>query len=96
MKKPIGVDADSGLAHSVAGTSATASDVSHAHALMHGDQQKGFGDAVYIGVDKRDEMKSKSAKWRAAAKQEKIKSIQDGAPKDLVIPRERAKAQIRA
>lgn len=36
MKAHIGVDADSGLVHSVVGTSANVSDVSQAHALLHG------------------------------------------------------------
>lgn len=62
MKAHIGVDADSGLVHSVVGTSANVSDVSQAHALLHGHEQEAFGDAGYIGVDKRDEMKSKSVK----------------------------------
>jgi IS5 family transposase len=47
-------------------------------------------------VDKRDEMKSKSVKWRVGAKRAKIKAMRDGALKDLVIALERTKAQIRA
>jgi IS5 family transposase len=35
-------------------------------------------------------------KWRVAAKRGKIKAMQDGALKDLVIALERTKAQIRA
>jgi transposase, IS5 family len=35
MKAQIGVDADSGLIHSVVGTAANVSDVSQAHALLH-------------------------------------------------------------
>nr|WP_279613035.1 IS5 family transposase [Burkholderia vietnamiensis] len=96
MKAHIGVDADSGLVHSVVGTSANVSDVSQAHALLHGHEQEAFGDAGYIGVDKRAEMKSKSVKWRVAAKRGKIKAMRDGALKDLVIALERTKAQIRA
>ncbi|KVP44166.1 hypothetical protein WJ88_28935 [Burkholderia ubonensis] len=75
MKAHIGVDADSGLVHSVVGTSANVSDVSQAHALLHGHEQEAFGDAGYIGVDKRDEMKSKSVKWRVAAKRGKLISF---------------------
>jgi IS5 family transposase len=96
MKAHIGVDADSGLAHSVVGTSANVSDLSQAHALLHGHEEEAFGDAGYIGVDRRDEMKSKSVKWRVAAKRGKIKATQDGPLKDLVIALERTKAQIRA
>ncbi|MGF6879568.1 IS5 family transposase [Paraburkholderia sp. MM5477-R1] len=92
----IGVDADSGLVHTVVGTSANVSDVSQAHALLHGHEQEAFGDAGYIGVDKRDEMKGKPLKWRVAAKRGKIKAMQDGPLKDLVVAVERTKAQIRA
>jgi IS5 family transposase len=48
MKAHIGVDADSELAGSVVGTSANVSDVSQVHALLHGHEQKAFGDAGYI------------------------------------------------
>lgn len=44
---------------------------SQAHALLHGHEQEAFGDASYIGIDKRDEMKSKSVKWHVAAKRGK-------------------------
>jgi IS5 family transposase len=96
MKAHIGVDADSGLVHSALGTSANVSDVSHAHALLHGHEQEALGDAGYIGVDKRDEMKGQSVKWRVVAKRGEIKAMQDGPLKDLVIELERTKAQIRA
>ncbi|MGF6604207.1 IS5 family transposase [Paraburkholderia sp. GAS448] len=96
MKAHVGVDADSGLVHSVVGTAANVSDVSQAHALLHGHEEEAFGDAGYIGVDKRDEMKGKPVKWRVAAKRGKIKAMQEGPLKDLVIAVERTKAQIRA
>nr|WP_249178729.1 IS5 family transposase [Burkholderia vietnamiensis] len=76
MNAHIGVDADSGLVHCVVGTSsANVSDVSQAHTLLHGHEQESFGDAGYVGVDKRDEMKSKSVKWRVALKGGKIKAM---------------------
>lgn len=96
MKAHLGVDADSGLVHGVVGTAANVSDVSQAHALLHGHEDEAFGDAGYIGVDKRDEMKGKPMKWRVAAKRGKIKAMQDGPLKDLVTAVERTKAQIRA
>ncbi|WP_438489720.1 transposase, partial [Listeria monocytogenes] len=42
MKAHIGVDADSGLIHSVVGTAANVSDVSQAHALLHGHEEQVF------------------------------------------------------
>ncbi|MBU9147556.1 IS5-like element ISBmu2 family transposase, partial [Burkholderia multivorans] len=95
MKAHIGVDADSGLIHSVVGTAANVSDVSQAHALLHGHEEQVFADAGYIGVDKREEMAGKAVKWHVAARRGKIKAMQEGALKDLVIALERTKAQIR-
>ncbi|MGF6608943.1 IS5 family transposase [Paraburkholderia sp. WSM4175] len=96
MKAHIGVDADSGLVHSLVGTSANVSDVSQAHALLHGHEREAFGDAGYTGVEKRDGMHGNPVQWRVAVKRGKIKAMRDGALKDLLIQVERTKAQIRA
>lgn len=47
MKAHIGVDAASGLVHTVVRTAGNFSDVTQAqaHALLHGDELAGFGDA---------------------------------------------------
>ena len=96
MKAHVGVDAASGLVHSVVGTAANESDVSQARALLHGHEEHAFGDAGYTGVDKREEMQGKTVKWQVAVKRGKIKTMRDGAVKDLLIAVERAKDQIRA
>ncbi|MFJ1259801.1 IS5 family transposase [Cupriavidus sp. CuC1] len=96
MKAHVGVDAASGLVHSVVGTAANESDVSQAHALLHGHEDHAFGDAGYTGVEKREEMQGKPVKWQVAVKRGKIKAMRDGTVKDLLIAVERAKAQIRA
>jgi IS5 family transposase len=96
MKAHIGVDADSGLVHSVVGTAANESDVSQAHALLHGHEQLAFGDAGYAGVHKREEMQGAAVKWHVAIKRGKIKAMREGALKELLIAAERTKAQIRA
>lgn len=66
-KTPVGVDADSGVVHSVVGTAANVSDVSQAHVLLRGHEEQAFGDAGYVEVGKRDEMKGEPVKWRVAA-----------------------------
>jgi len=53
MKAHIGVDADSGLVHSMVGTAANVNDVTQAGALLHGQEVDAFGDAGYRGVHKR-------------------------------------------
>jgi IS5 family transposase len=64
MKAHIGVDAESGLVHTVVGTAANVSDVTQACALLHGQETVAFGDAGYRGVHKRDE--AKAPKWHVA------------------------------
>lgn len=55
MKAHIGVDANSGLVHTVVGTAGNVSDVSQAQALLHGAETMAFGDAGYQSVEKRPE-----------------------------------------
>jgi len=55
MKAHIGVDAQSGLVHTVVGTSANVSDVTQAGALLHGQEDDAYGDAGYQGAHKRPE-----------------------------------------
>ena len=55
VKAPIGVDAQSGLVHTVAGTAANGNDLNMAGALLHGEEEAAFGDAGYQSVHKRPE-----------------------------------------
>lgn len=54
VKAHIGLDADSGLVHTV-GTAANVNDVTQAHALVHGSETDVFADAGCQGVGKCDE-----------------------------------------
>ncbi|WP_420291532.1 transposase [Burkholderia thailandensis] len=96
VKAYICVDAESGLIHSLVGTAVSAADVSQDHALLHGHAQDAFGDAGYVGVDKRDEMKGKAVKWQVASKRGKIKAMTEGPRKNLLGELKRTKAQTRA
>ena len=53
MKAHIGADADSGLVHTAIGTSGNVHDVRQENSLLHCQEQFGFGDAGYQGVDER-------------------------------------------
>jgi transposase, IS5 family len=64
MKAHIGVDADSGLVHTVVGTAANVSDITQAGALLHGDEEHAVGDAGYRGVHKREE--AQGPRWHVA------------------------------
>ena len=65
MKAHIGVDAESGLVHSVIGTPANVNDVTQAAALLHGDEQVVFADSGYQGADKRPEARH-GVNWHIA------------------------------
>ncbi len=58
MKAHIGVDADSGLVHTVTTTPANAHDITQAAALQHGQEQEVFADSGYRGVHKREEVQA--------------------------------------
>ncbi|WP_053060359.1 transposase [Burkholderia contaminans] len=81
-KTHIGVDADSGLVHSAVCMSANVSDVSQAHARLHG--QETFRDTVYTSVDRCDDINGKTVKWRVAVKRGKIGAIGDIPLKNLL------------
>jgi IS5 family transposase len=73
MKAHIGVDAASGLVRTVVGTSGSVSDVTQAHALLHGDETAALG-VSYQGVEKRPENAGKSVTWHVAMKRSKRKA----------------------
>ena len=80
MKAHIGVDAESGLAHSLATTAANAADVTQACVLLHGDETEAWGDAGYQGVDKRPENRGCDVAWQVAMKPGKRRLLdRDGA-----------------
>ncbi|MBN2887377.1 MAG: IS5 family transposase [Chromatiaceae bacterium] len=96
MKAHIGVDAESGLVHTVVGTAANEADVTQAGQLLHGEEQMVFADAGYIGVEKREELKDKPITWHVAEKRGRIKAMPEGELKEWVVARERLKAQVRS
>ena len=98
MKAPIGVDAQSGLVHSVSGTAANVADIAQTPALRHGAEKKVHADAGYLGVEKREEIAAGHAgvEWQVAAKRGQIKAMAEGAAKEVARQLERLKAQVRS
>jgi transposase, IS5 family len=98
MKAHIGVDAQSGLVHSVTGTAAQVADIAQTHALLHGQEKAGYADAGYLGVEKRAAIARQcpGVEWYVAAKRGRIKAMAEGVIKDLTQQLERLKAQVRA
>ena len=97
MKAHIGVDAESGLVHSLTGTAANVADVTETGKLLHGEEQTVFADAGYVGADKREELKDQDIDWHIAMKRGKLKAMPDGSQhKTLFEQLERLKASVRA
>jgi IS5 family transposase len=98
MKAHIGVDAQSGLVHSVAGTAANVADIAQTHALLHGEEKEAYADAGYLGVEKRAEIATHcpGVQWHVAAKRGKVKAMAEGLIKDLTQQLEKLKARVRA
>lgn len=96
MKAHIGVDAESGLVHSLTTTAANVADINQTPALLHGDEQDIHADAGYTGVDKRAEHAQRQVSWHIARKRGQIKALPDGEYKTALKQLEKVKAQIRA
>ena len=97
MKAHIGVDADSGLVHTVVGTAANVNDVTQAHALVHGEETDVFADAGYQGVGKRAETQDIKTHWHVAMRPGKRKVLDKSTPMGAIQDQlERAKTSIRA
>jgi IS5 family transposase len=95
MKAHIGVDADSGLVHTVLGTAANVNDVTQGHALLHGQEQVVFADAGYQGAAKRAE--ATGVAWRVALRPGKRRALDKRSPIDALIEKnEQLKASVRA
>ena len=95
MKAHIGVDAESGLVHSVIGTAANVNDVTQAGALLHGQEEVALGDAGYQGVDKRTE--AQGPQWHVAMRPGKRRALDKSEPMAALQEQiERLKASVRA
>jgi IS5 family transposase len=97
MKAHIGVDAESGLVHSLTTTPANVADVVETAALLHGDEETVFADAGYTDVAKREEMSDVKVNWQIAAKCGTIKKVNEKRPLRAILDElVHAKANIRA
>lgn len=92
MKMHIGVDDTLGLIHSIDTTAANVHDIVPTDKLLHGEEQRVFGDAGYLGIQKRSEHKHRqNVSWYIATR--------PGAQKTLdaeKLKAEKIKASVRA
>lgn len=96
MKAHIGVDAESGLTHTLVTTPANTADVSVAHELLHGEEKLVFGDAGYQGVEKRDAQRKVNARWHVAMRPGKRRALPNNPMGRILEKLEQLKASVRA
>jgi transposase, IS5 family len=96
MKAHVGVDATSGLVHTLIGTAGNVADVTQAGALLHGDEIAALGDAGYQGVEKRAENQGKTVTWHVAMKRSVRKALPNNKLGRMREKLEQLKASVRA
>jgi len=96
MKAHIGVDAESGLVHTVRGTAANVNDVVEGNSLLHGGESDVFADAGYQGAHKRPDAKEEVT-WHVAMRPGKRRALDRTQMVDRITDEaEKIKASIRA
>lgn len=98
MKAHIGVDADSGLVHTVTTTAANAHDITQAANLLHGEETDVFVDSGYRGVDKREEVQAQhpDVEWHVAMTPGKRRALGKRGVDAIKERIEKIKASVRA
>jgi transposase, IS5 family len=98
MKGHIGVDEESGLVHTLEATSANVHDIKMAEKLLHGDEKTARGDSGYVGLEKREEMRTRlpNVECIMARKPGTVRRMEDGPEKERILSEEHDKASIRA
>lgn len=97
MKAHIGVDAKSGLTHTLVTTAANEHDLNQMKQLLHGDEAFVCGDAGYQGAEKREELRNTKVEWLIVERPGKIRTLKKNPRKNkMAIRIEYLKASIRA
>jgi len=84
MKCHIGVDAGSGYAHSLETTTANVHDITMAPSLIREDDEVVYGDAGYLGMEKRGEVAASvhlsSIDYRINRRRSSVQKVPDSFP----------------
>lgn len=91
MKAHVGVDAESGLVHSLSTTTAKTHDKTEMKNLMHGEEQAVFGDKGYVGDKDKHQSRENGVYWGVLDKAKPKKKLSSSQKK-----RNRKHASIRA
>ncbi|AGP81541.1 IS5 transposase [Alteromonas mediterranea MED64] len=82
MKAHIGVNAKSGLTHTLVTTAANEHDLNQMKNLLHGNEDFISGDAGYQGAEKREELKDTDVEWLIAERSGKVRVLKKHPRKD--------------
>ena len=96
MRCHIGVDAASGLVHSVVSTAANVHELNTAAERLHGEEKVVYGDSGHLGIEKRGEFENSPCQFRIAMRpgqRRALPATPEGWLEDLF---ETAKAHLRA
>ena len=85
------VDETSGVIHSLATTAANTHDITQTAHLLHGQEATCWGDAGYLGVQKRKELADTPIDWRIAARVGTRRQMDE-----VALRQEHIKASVRA
>jgi IS5 family transposase len=96
MRCHIGVDAASGLVHSVVSTAANVHELNTAVDRVHGEERVIYGDSGHIGLEKRKAFEDCEAEMRIAMKPGQRRALADTPEGRLLDLIEAAKAHVRA
>nr|WP_231554864.1 IS5 family transposase [Aeromonas allosaccharophila] len=97
MKANIGVDAKSGLTHSLETTATNEHDLNQVGNLLHGKEESVFADAGYQGAENREELADVEAEWAIVMRPGKLRELKKHPRKNkAVIAVEKLKSSIRA
>jgi IS5 family transposase len=89
MKAHIGVDADSGLVHTVTTTAANEANVEQMADLLHGKAEQVWADSGYRGAQSR--IGRKDLQWHIAARPSAIAKLREGRAETKVQKRSTAR-----
>lgn len=93
MKVHIGVDEKHGLIHSLETTSAEVHDITMADKLLHGEEERVWGDAGYTGMEKKEEHEERKVAWCIAMRPGKRAQLPEDSHQEQ---EEKRKASVRA
>ena len=98
MKAHIGVDAASGLVHTLVTTPANTSDVATTTELLQGEETIVYGDAGYTGVENREEVQEQceNVAWLVNRRRGSLRKMEDSLEKEALIAKEYEKSSVRS